>query len=73
MRTSWVEKTRRYKKIEAELEAELDRRMKEIYSDGPVLGSCHTYWNLKKELLREKYKIWFWRSPAELNRRIHFD
>ena len=72
MRTSWVEKTRRYKRIEYELEAELDRIMKE--EDGDIgLGYCHIYWSLKKELLREKYKIWFWRSPAELNRRIRFD
>ena len=72
MRTSWVEKTRRYKRIEAELEAELERIMKEQYDD-IGLGSCHIYWSLKKELLRKKYKIWFWRSPAELNRRIRFD
>ena len=57
MRTSWVEKTRRYKRIEAELEAELERIMKEQYGD-IGLGSCHIYWSLKKELLRKKYKIW---------------
>jgi hypothetical protein len=72
MRTSWVEKTRRYKRIEAELEAELERIMKEQYGD-IGLGSCYIYWSLKKELLRKKYKIWFWRSPAELNRHIRFD
>ena len=58
MRTSWVEKTRRYKRIEAELEAELERIMKEQYGD-IGLGTCHIYWRLKKELLRKNIKFGF--------------
>jgi hypothetical protein len=70
-RTSWVEKMPYYKRIEPELELELEQKMKELGCSGR--GSCRTYWALKKQLLREKYKIRFWKSPAELNPHIRYD
>jgi hypothetical protein len=30
------------------------------------IGSCHTYWGLKQDILKKKYKI-NWKSPADLN------
>lgn len=37
-----------------------------------VFGSCHTYWNIKKRLMKEKYNV-DWKTPAELNPGIQFD
>jgi hypothetical protein len=36
------------------------------------LGSCHRFWALKKQILKEKYGI-TWYSPAELNPDIKYD
>lgn len=37
-----------------------------------VFGSCHTYWNIKKRLMKEKYNV-DWKTPVELNPGIQFD
>jgi len=73
MRSSWIEKTWYYKRIEPKVEAELDRQMEKMGLNNIGLGKCHIYWDLKKKLLRRKYGIWFWRSPAELNPHVRFD
>ena len=73
MRSSWIEKTWYYKRIEPKVEAELDRKMEKMGLNNIGLGKCHIYWDLKKKLLRRKYGIWFWRSPAELNPHVRFD
>ena len=36
------------------------------------LGCCHTIWDLKKRILKEKYGI-TWYTPAELNLDVKFD
>ena len=36
------------------------------------LGSCHRFWALKKQILKEKYDI-TWYSPSELNPGIKYD
>jgi hypothetical protein len=36
------------------------------------LGSCHRFWALKKQILKEKYDI-TWYSPSELNPEIKYD
>lgn len=37
-----------------------------------VFRSCHTYWSIKKRLMKEKYNV-DWKTPAELNPGIQFD
>lgn len=64
-----IEETEEYKKIESELEKELDERFKDTPRG---LGFCHVYWHAKKKLLKEKYNI-DWKSPSELNPFIIFD
>lgn len=36
------------------------------------LGSCHSFWAMKKQILKEKYGI-TWYSPSELNPDIKYD
>ena len=50
IRNSWVEKTKRYKKIEKSLEEELERQMEELGYNKYGCGRCHLYWRLKKKL-----------------------
>ena len=69
MITDPVEQTQEYKKIEKELEALINERLKNAHRG---LGFCHIYWSAKKSILKEKYNI-DWRSPAELNPAILFD
>ena len=64
-----VENTPEYQSIKAELEAELEEKLKNCPRG---LGFCHVYWRAKKRLLKEKYNI-DWRSPAELCPYIIFD
>ena len=64
-----VEDTEEYKKIEPELQRELD----EIFKNKPrMLGFCHVYWGTKKRILKEKYGI-DWKSPQELNPGVIYD
>ena len=37
-----------------------------------LLGSCHSFWAMKKQILKEKYGI-TWYSPSELNPDIKYD
>jgi hypothetical protein len=36
------------------------------------LGSCHSFWAMRKHILKEKYGI-TWYSPSELNPDIKYD
>lgn len=64
-----IESTPEWRKINAEVEKELD----EIFKDHPRgMGFCHLYWHEKARLLKEKYGI-DWRSPARMNPRVMFD
>ena len=36
------------------------------------LGSCHTFWAIKKRILRDEYHM-MWRSPQDLNPETCFD
>jgi hypothetical protein len=51
-----------YKQVFAEVDAQVSREMKARGSEG--LGSCHSYWDRKKELLKKKGIDW--KSPSDL-------
>lgn len=36
------------------------------------MGACHTFWAIKKQILREEYGI-IWRSPQDLHPDCMFD
>ena len=55
-----------------ELEETVDRQVKKEIGEGGYLGYCHSYWAVKKRILKEQYGI-DWRSPAELNPHILYD
>ena len=67
-----IEDTEEYKNILDELEEKVNSYMKLHSISNTGLGSCHRYWNIKKEILRRDYNI-DWKSPAELNEHIIFD
>lgn len=63
-----VEDTEDYKRVIQDIEKELDTLM----ADRPGgLGSCHTYWHLKKKLLARAGIDW--KSPSECNPHVLFD
>lgn len=47
-----------------EIEPELEKLVREETGEGNYLGYCHTYWRVKKRILKEKYGI-DWLSPAD--------
>ena len=51
----------------SEYEAEL-----ECFNLRGHMGFCHSYWPVRKRILKEKYNI-SWRTPAENNPGIIFD
>ncbi len=60
----------KYQKVIEEVEREVHTAMKKDGNYGRF-GSCHTFWHLKKDKLREKGIAW--RSPAELNPNTNYD
>ena len=65
----FVEETSAYKEAMPIIEEIIKETLGDRYG---CLGSCHTIWHQRKQLLLEKYGIeWF--SPAELNRHVCFD
>lgn len=65
-----VEQSIFYKQIEKELE---ELMQAENSPDRPYLmGSCHSIWKRKQQILLERYHI-CWRTPDEMNPHIHFD
>ena len=63
-----VEDTERYLKIEDEVNNLVQERMGGFRG----IGSCHLFWSIKKEILKEKYGI-EWKCPSELNPHVMFD
>lgn len=50
-----------------------DEEAREQLKDSPmVMGWCHGFWKLKKQILKEKYGI-EWRTPKEMNPGVAFD
>ncbi len=67
-----VENSEEYKQIEKELDERIRLQLKFMGYDENMMGICHIYWNLKKEILESEYGI-NWKSPEELNPDILFD
>lgn len=68
---SWndaVEYSDRYLLIEREMET----LVRAETGEGDWLGFCHTYWEVKKEVLWKKFGI-EWQSPSDLHPRIIYD
>ena len=59
-----------YTNLIAEVEDMVEQTMKEEGSYGQF-GSCHRFWELKRDLLKERGVQW--RSPSELNPNICYD
>lgn len=63
-----------------ELKPEVDKELRNLGllkidengNEYPVLGCCHTQWDLQKKLLKERYGI-DWKNPAERSPFIDFD
>lgn len=66
-----IEDTDEYKKIKNELELKIEIMVK-MQNIKKGLGYCHTYWDLKKKILKKDYNI-DWKNPQELNPSIMFD
>lgn len=64
-----VEKTKKYKSIEKEMEEKVMNRLKDVPKG---MGWCHLYWSTKREILWNDYGI-EWRSPSQMNPRVMFD
>ena len=68
-----IEDTEEYKNIVDELEQKIKSCIANIEGVSPnMLGFCHIYWKIKKELLKMDYNI-DWESPDELNPTVRFD
>ena len=64
-----------YKAIRAKVDAKakrLTRKELGMPKDEWWFGSCHTFWQHKKKILREEYHM-IWRSPQDLNPECYFD
>ena len=68
-RTDPIEQSPEYKMIEEELERLIDEELKD---EPRLMGFCHTYWCVKRRILKERFNI-DWKSPAELNPGVMFD
>jgi hypothetical protein len=60
----------KYKAVIEEVDKAVGEEMEKVGSARKI-GSCHRYWGLKKEKLREKGIDW--RSPSEINPNILYD
>ena len=61
--------TEAYETVIDTVNEEVDRRMEgEPYG----MGMCFEIWSIKKEILASKYDI-EWRTPSQMNPRVHFD
>lgn len=73
MQIDKVENTEEYKRIENELNEKIKIKLElNGYINENTIGFCHTYWALKKQILKSDYNI-DWKSPAELNSEMIFD
>lgn len=60
------ETLKKIKKIERKLERKINKKLKENgeYKFKDELGFCHSYWDVKKEILKNEFGI-VWFSPTE--------
>ena len=72
--TDPVESTAKYKKIEKQLNHDIEGALeKDGLPTNPLQsGLCHLFWIYKKQVLKEKYGI-EWRSPSEMTPHVIFD
>jgi len=64
-----------YKAIKKKVDAQAKRlthKEMNMPADQWWMGACHTYWAIKKRILRDEYHM-VWRSPADLNPGVLFD
>ena len=66
-----VEKSPEYLAIQKELATKIKKAAKERNVKPGVFGSCHQFWGIQKQILKDDYGI-DWKSPNELNA-IMFD
>lgn len=66
-----LQDSQEFKKIEEKVDKKVERMLKKSGQAG-LLGSCHSAWNYKKEILKKEYGI-DWLSPQDLNPHITFD
>jgi len=64
-----LELTQQYLDIQSELEAKIDAELKDQFRG---FGFCHTYWRVKKKILKKDYGM-KWESPADLNPNMCWD
>ena len=68
-----VEQTELFKKIADELETKIELRLLQEYKGiPPKNGWSYTYWEMKKEILKNDYNI-DWKSPIDLDPDIVYD
>ena len=58
-------------KIES-IQDDLEKQIKQEIGEPKGRGYCHLYWNTKKRILKEKYRI-EWMTPSECNPQSRFD
>ena len=66
-----IEETQSYQSVVKEVDQEVERQL----SDKGIVkarGYIHHFWNLKKQILKEKYNL-DWKSPKEMNPEMVFD
>jgi len=56
-----------FESIDAETTSALEKR--HIF---PQLGYCHAFWDMKKKILKRKYRL-DWKSPSEINPSTSYD
>ena len=69
-----VQCTPKFKLVIAEVEKKVAREMKKrgYPPKATLIGWCHLYWSVKKEVLKKDYSI-DWKSPAEMNPQYSYD
>ena len=71
MNADLLEKSVTYLRVVKEVDDEANREVEALGQVGQT-GSCHLFWDIKKEILKKKHNI-HWCTPAELNEFVRFD
>ena len=72
MKRDKVEYSLKYLLVKKKVEKRVKQILMDEYGTTNGLGMCHTYWRIKKQILRDDYGI-DWCTPAEMNPGILFD